>query len=357
MNNVFFIATGDELTTGDVLNTNGQKMAKSLHELGFEIPMHIVVDDQQAHIESALTFALEQADMIILTGGLGPTSDDRTRFALSAAIAKPLIEFTDIWQAICERIKIFDIELSDNNRQQALFPEDAEILPNPHGTAAGCMVRHNDTLIFMLPGPPRECLPMFTQYVLPKLQPYACPKASKRWLLLGASEGDIAPKLDAAAGADVTTGYRWDYPYIEFKLFAQTDEQIEQATQRCLPLLRPYYLNKFHDNASTVLLKHLQQHSITLKIEHNTLAELLLAEFPELDHYLHPTSDTSIHLSGFKEYGQTTVLPCKSSIELTIITANGQTHYPSSLYYRDDRIGLYLKEWVSKMLLFFFDAL
>jgi nicotinamide-nucleotide amidase len=247
---VGFIATGDELTHGDILNTNAQSMVKKIYPFGLAIGQHVLVNDDENEIVNALHYQLTYHDIIILSGGLGPTSDDKTRFALSQCIGKTLLFNEANWKKIVTRLEKYNRPIGDHNRQQALFPEDAIILDNLNGTAAGCSVEYKGKTIFMLPGPPNECLPMFEQYVLPVLQKFSSPQYRFKYLLTGVSEGDIAAELDAAvAHLNCRTGYRVNKPELEFKLSTNNKTNFEEAKKLVEVIVAPYLVTKI--NVST----------------------------------------------------------------------------------------------------------
>jgi nicotinamide-nucleotide amidase len=355
---VGFIATGDEITCGDILNTNGQYCAKILHETGFAIPYHLITDDQEAHIVSALNFLLHEVDIIILIGGLGPTSDDRTRFALSKAIEQPLLIDEACWKNLQQRLSKISMA-AGNNKQQALFPEGATILPNPNGTAAGCFYTHQTKNIFMLPGPPSECIPMFTDYVLPMLEHLALPKAKSKWLLLGANEGEIANLLDTAVGELATTGYRWVYPYLEYKLFSESHEKLKLAMTASEIITAPFFISRNNKQAWQVLLEHLFINKFKVKLTPSPLAEIFRHSFSSQQAKLlfSEQGAVTINLSGFLDFWQDVSLPCYSSCELEIQSDTKSSHEIISLYYRNEKIIEYLREIVCKQLLTFFGAL
>ena len=141
INKVALLATGDEISNGDILNTNTKELAARLFNHGIHIGNHLVTGDNTADIELAIKFLLDSHDALIITGGLGPTSDDLTRYALSKAINRPLHFHEEVWQNIVNRLRHFGYDSPPpSNRQQAIFPEGASIIPNPNGTAAGCFL-------------------------------------------------------------------------------------------------------------------------------------------------------------------------------------------------------------------------
>lgn len=244
---IAFLATGDEIVVGDILNTNAQSIAKTLFHEQMYVTEHRIVRDDEANITKNILSLLESNDALIITGGLGPTTDDRTRFALAKALQKPLKHHEEVWQAILngfqQRYGTKD-NVPASNRQQALFPQEAEIFENPNGTAAGCLCHFQNKLIFMLPGPPHECLPMFTDYVLPLLQQkqFGQKFYFKKWMLSGIGEGYIAEKLEAALiGFNCRTGYRASADrVIEFKLFADDAVTLSKGIEAVNPILVPY---------------------------------------------------------------------------------------------------------------------
>jgi molybdenum cofactor synthesis domain-containing protein len=245
---VAFLATGNEITEGDILNTNTQEMAHILMEHGVSIGNHVMVSDDEEDIENALEFLLARHQVIIITGGLGPTSDDKTRYALSKFIKKEFI-FDDVtWQHICDRYqKHLNKEAHPSNRQQALFPEGSKIIPNPHGSAAGCRVDYKDKIIFMLPGPPKECMTMFQENLLPELLTHH--KTDERvklsWKLLNAIEGEIAAQIDEALKTyPAVTGYRAASPYLEVKIYTEHHPQYDEMIAVIEKIIAPFLVKE-----------------------------------------------------------------------------------------------------------------
>lgn len=241
---VGLLATGNELTEGDILNTNGQTIAQALVQHGFEIGLHVVAADNDADLEAALTFLLPTHKAIILTGGLGPTSDDRTRQALSKVTHAELQFDETVWQNICERAQTrYGRQPHPANRQQALFPQGAVVLPNPEGSAAGCKMQYQNNLIYMLPGPPHECLPMFENFVLPDLItniPHEN-RIKLSWQLQGALEGEIAALIDEAVkNYPVITGYRANKPYLEVKIYSYKHDKFDEMIIEIKKIISPY---------------------------------------------------------------------------------------------------------------------
>lgn len=165
------IAVGNELLAGDTLDTNFRAIAQGVRELGAEIGRHLTVPDVEDEIVAALTESLERVELVALTGGLGPTADDLTRFAVARALARPLVrdEPTVAW--LEERFRAHGVaRMPKSNEVQALFPEGAAILHNVNGSAHGFRCDRGRQAIFVFPGPPRELEPMIESHLVPWLR-------------------------------------------------------------------------------------------------------------------------------------------------------------------------------------------
>jgi len=161
------LSIGTELLMGQIANTNAQFISKHFSEVDIFVYYHSVVGDNKKRIKSSLLLALDRADVVITTGGLGPTQDDITKEVISEVLNKPLV----VNEEILKEIRKFFIEkgktMTINNEKQAYFPIDSILIKNKMGTAPGCLIKHNDKYVIMLPGPPSEMEPMFLQFVIP----------------------------------------------------------------------------------------------------------------------------------------------------------------------------------------------
>ncbi len=175
---VEILSVGTELLLGNIANTDAQMLSQGLSELGLNVFWHTVVGDNLQRAEEAVALAKQRADIIITTGGLGPTCDDLTKNVLAEAFGKKLIFDEESARRIRSYFQRTGRPMTDNNLQQAMLPEGCTILPNDWGTAPGCAFEADGVHVIMLPGPPSECRPMF-QY---RARPY----------LLSLSEGVIA---------------------------------------------------------------------------------------------------------------------------------------------------------------------
>lgn len=155
------IAIGTELLTPHRTDTNSLYLTARLNELGIDVTAKTIVGDAVADLERALTRALSDADLVITSGGLGPTADDLTREAVSAVLGLTMTEDPAIVAMLRERFAKRFAAMPDINLRQALVPRGAIVLPNPRGSAPGLLIPHGDQIVVLLPGPPRELEPMF----------------------------------------------------------------------------------------------------------------------------------------------------------------------------------------------------
>ena len=163
------IAVGTELLLGNIANIDAQLISEGLSTLGITVHYHTVVGDNPARLKEALTIARTRADIIITTGGLGPTCDDLTKQTIAEAFGCQLILHEDILEEIRGLFAARNMEMPENNTQQAMLPEGCTVFTNPVGTAPGCAIEENGTHVLMLPGPPFECRYMFENRAVPYL--------------------------------------------------------------------------------------------------------------------------------------------------------------------------------------------
>ncbi|MFQ3580627.1 MAG: competence/damage-inducible protein A [Chloracidobacterium sp.] len=167
------IAIGSELLTPFRSDTNSLWLTAELNALGIAVRRKTVVGDDEPFLEETLRDALRNSPIVITTGGLGPTEDDITRKVVARVMQRPLVLQPDILDRIRHQFEIRGLPMSPNNERQALVPRDATPLSNDYGTAPGLILREGDRQLIVLPGPPREMRPMFTQQVRLHLEPLA----------------------------------------------------------------------------------------------------------------------------------------------------------------------------------------
>lgn len=166
---VEIITTGTELLLGEITNTNSVFLSKKLNENGYDVLYQTTIGDNQERLSTAIKIAINRADIIITSGGLGPTQGDLTKKICADIFEKNLIFNEYIASTIKKRFDCIHKKMTSNNLNQAYVPKDAILFPNTVGTAWGLCIEKNNKIIINLPGPPRELQPMFENYVLPYL--------------------------------------------------------------------------------------------------------------------------------------------------------------------------------------------
>ena len=202
--NAELIAVGTELLLGNIADTDAQMLSQGLSALGINVYYHTVVGDNPARLRAAVELARTRADIIITTGGLGPTCDDLTKNVLADCFGRKLV----FHQPSARRIEAYfkrihpTRPMTDNNYQQAMLPEGCTVLDNDWGTAPGAAFEEGGIRVIMLPGPPRECRAMFTHRVVPYLRELSDGVIVSRTLKLfgigeSAMESQLREKMNA----------------------------------------------------------------------------------------------------------------------------------------------------------------
>lgn len=221
---------GTELTRGELRDKNGGDLAERLTELGYEVAELCLIDDDDERIVSTLRRLSERHQFVISTGGLGPTTDDRTSACAGVAAGKRLVRNAEAHQHLLSFMKARGRPVSPATEKQADFPEGARVLPNPRGTAPGFSIEISSCRMFFMPGVPSEMERMFENEVLPLLPPPKKRIICRRLKTFGLPEVDINDRL---AGVEesygVVVGYRASHSEIEVKVLA-SDASGEDAS-------------------------------------------------------------------------------------------------------------------------------
>lgn len=218
------ITTGDEVVQGVITDTNSAWIAGHCAKLGHEVIRHTSVADYTDAIGDALTSAGGRADAVIVSGGLGPTSDDLTIEAAARAFGVKLIRDDGVLQDIREFFARVGRPMSSSNEKQALIPEGGEVLTNRVGTAPGISIRLGNAQFFFLPGVPMELYQIFEDSVLPWLEAHAAGGMCERILrCFGCPEASIDEKLKGVDLTGTRLSFRVKFPEIILKVVARTD--------------------------------------------------------------------------------------------------------------------------------------
>ena len=234
------LAVGTELLLGQIVNGNAAKIGTALADHGFDAHFQVVVGDNLDRVVSAVRTGIERADALIITGGIGPTRDDLTREAVCAAFGLEM-KFSDSYaQFLRDRFASWARDMPANNLRQAEYPEGAEMVPNPKGTAPGLVLEHDGKLIFLLPGVPMEMAYLLEAEVLPRLKKAAGVDAvvfSRILRSWGRSESQVGEMLDDlfTAGTNPSIAYLASAGEIKVRITAKA-ANVTEAEQMVAPL-------------------------------------------------------------------------------------------------------------------------
>lgn len=193
---VVIINLGDEVVSGVTINTNAAYLAQELYTLGFQVEKHISCQDKKDLFREILAKEIDRNDVIITTGGLGPTYDDFTKEIIGDVTQSEMILYDECLEHIKNRYQKHNVEMSESNLSQAYFPKGSTVFLNDNGTAPGMMKLYDNTHIISLPGPPNELIPMFKTQVLPILESLIDVKTIHTdYLVMGIGESAAEDKL------------------------------------------------------------------------------------------------------------------------------------------------------------------
>ncbi len=269
------LSIGTELTRGELVNSNAAWLGAELTALGFEVIEHVAVDDDIPRVISVLQSLKERAAVVVSTGGLGPTTDDLTTESVARALGVGLVRHDPSLEHIRRRFERAGRTMSPSNEKQADFPEGADILANPSGTAPGFGVRLGNCAFYFMPGVPQEMRRMFEEQVAPRIRSLAPNNLFQLHLkTFGLPESVVGEKLDGVEKAfpGTTIGYRAHFPEIEVKVLARSAtlasarELCERATSEVRARLGSHIFGEADDTFGGVVGRVLRARGWTLAI-------------------------------------------------------------------------------------------
>ena len=230
------VSVGTELLMGQIVNTDAQFLARRLAALGITMYRQSTVGDNPGRVKEAVREALSRADLVITTGGLGPTEDDLTKEMVAEALGLPMVRHDEVVEGIRRYFESTGREMTPNNLRQADFPEGARLMPNRKGTAPGCLAEKDGKRVAVLPGPPHELIDMYEQQLEPYLLSLSDQVIASRFLhIVGVGESIVETRL-----MDL---FHWESPTLA--LYCAPGEVTARLTVRCgkdvdpAPLLEP----------------------------------------------------------------------------------------------------------------------
>ena len=236
------------MTDGQIVDRNSAILSQLSVDLGFSVIEHRAVPDDRIMISQALADLGSRADIIFVTGGLGPTSDDFTRELVAQHVGANLEFHEESWQHVLETLAARGVEAREAQRQQCFFPPHAKIYKNPAGTANAFSVSKGELQIFALPGPPIEIMAVWNSSLkneLEDLVPAGEREILNIWRCLGRGESDIAELAEPVVKeAGLRVGYRAHAPYVEVKVWSSPSDSTDDAFSKLESVLGPYIVNR-----------------------------------------------------------------------------------------------------------------
>ena len=224
------ITVGSELVSGQYVNTNLQDLSQRLKDKNIKIQRQFVCDDNFKQISETIIHCMGTDDIIVICGGLGPTSDDKTREAVALALQRPLLYNEKEWEAIKKQLQYLNIPIDEQSQRQAFFPKDSHILDNPSGTAAGFYLSTEHSCIVVLPGPPSQAIPMLESYLTRFDNNRLQEKNEYCWSFIGINESEIAAWIDKnLLQQEFEAHYLWRSPYVIVQLVTYSSAQLDNT--------------------------------------------------------------------------------------------------------------------------------
>ena len=234
------VAIGTELLMGQILDTDAQYLSRRLQSLGISVYHHQTVGDNPQRMRDALALALSRSDVVITTGGLGPTQDDISKEIAAQLTGREMVFDENSWQAIKGYFDRMGRVCPENNRRQAMFPAGCTILDNRCGTAPGCLTESGGKMIVQLPGPPHEMAEMFERHVYPLLAERTGGFIASRYIrIYGLGESQVAQMCAAYIESDgeVSVAPYCSLGECQLRVTARGESE-EEALQKVLPVVK-----------------------------------------------------------------------------------------------------------------------
>ena len=277
------LTIGTEILLGDLVDTNSAWISGRLANLGVSLFRHTTVGDNRQRITAALLEAASRADLVITTGGLGPTSDDLTNECLGVAAGRKMVEYPEARRHVDEMFRRFGRKPTPSNYKQALFPEGAKLIPNPVGTAMGAMLELDGALVATFPGVPGEMRSMFEETLEPLVRERSEGSIVSRTLwFTGIGESALAEKVqDLLDASDPTVAPLAGQGKVRLRVTTraatpeEAEKKIEPVAEEILARLGDYYFGEDDETLESAIGKLLTQKGATLALAESCTGGLL----------------------------------------------------------------------------------
>jgi nicotinamide-nucleotide amidase len=290
INSAEIITIGTEMLLGDLVDTNTAWLSSRLAALGVGVYRHTTVGDNRARIIAALGEAASRADLVITTGGLGPTSDDLTNECLSVVTNREMVEYPEAREHVDEMFRKFGRKPTLNNYKQALFPEGTKLIPNPLGTAMGALLEADGTLFATLPGVPSEMKRMFEETLEPQIRARSDGSIVSRTLwFAGIGESALAEQVqDFLDATDPTVAPLASQGKVRLRITTRAATQ-EEAEEKLAPVekeilsrLGDYYFGEDDETLESAVGRLLKERGESLALAESCTGGLLAKRLTDI---------------------------------------------------------------------------
>ncbi len=270
---VGILAIGNEVIEGQIVNKNAAWLSEELEGLGAHVLYHLSCRDDKNEINNSLSFLEKSCQLILVSGGLGPTRDDCTRQNIAEWSESPLVLNQEEWLFIQEKLNKRGVTLREGHKNQAFIPSGAQVLKNHVGIAPGFFLKHKAVFLASLPGPPNELKNMFTTDLKPiivnELKPQSDLKLYK-WICFGAPESEVAHIVESLVGERFQLGFRLHKPCVEVKIWAE--KEILPSTKNLFSLiedkLKPWVVGQSINQIRENFLNYLNDFKKVYVVDH-----------------------------------------------------------------------------------------
>lgn len=286
------IFTGSELTQGRIMNSHAQYLGRWLSELNFEVALHITVGDHFERLEQVVRQALERSDLILITGGLGPTTDDLTKDTVAHVLGLPMILDEKSLDGIRNFFNQRGMTMPESNIRQAYIPQGATILPNNRGTAPGVLIEKGNKIIALLPGPPHELTAMFEGTLVPILSQKAGSGTVTRFKVIkvtGISESavqDLIKDLGGQGNPGIT--YLASPGQVQVRITAQAtntdqaEKMVEELSEKVSCRFKDYIFSYGDENVESIVGKQLLDKGMSISVAESCTSGLIAARLTDV---------------------------------------------------------------------------
>ena len=291
---VQLLLTGNELMTGDIVDSNSAMMAQVLKDIGLGVSRKVTVADDLTLLVNEITYMTSTSDILIINGGLGPTVDDLTAQALALAIGEELTQHPQALAHLTNWCQQRGAELNGPNLKQAILPKDCQIIANKNGSAVGFSVRYNDCDIYCAPGVPHELKTMLIDQIIPTISanlPIGLIADVTRLQVFGLGESSLQKMINEQLPqwpTAIDLGFRAGMPLLEVKLTTDTDEGLALKTiwqEKLAGVLGDHLIAEIKDKPKSLaehLLNQLQQHNLQVTTAESCTGGLIASKLTEI---------------------------------------------------------------------------